>query len=67
MPDTRLEELRECHEIVLKTARRCARDLRHAVDQIPSDNPFKGEMNERYQLYSSAREIPLRLGACVCT
>jgi hypothetical protein len=45
---TRLGELQECYEIMLKTARRCARDLRHAIDQIPEDNPFKEDMNERY-------------------
>ena len=32
-----LEELRECYEIVLKTARRCTRDMAHAIDHLPAD------------------------------
>jgi hypothetical protein len=46
--DTRLEELQECYEIVLKTARRVTRDLRHAIDNIPPENQYRQMMFDRY-------------------
>jgi hypothetical protein len=48
-----MNELQEHYEIVLKTARRCTRDLRHAIDQIPEGNEFRDMMLERCELYRS--------------
>lgn len=45
-------ELRECHDIMLKTARRCARDLRHAVDHI-ADPEIRPMFVSRIQLYET--------------
>lgn len=53
MADERLEELQECYEIVLKTARRAVRDLRHAIDQIPADNEFREMITLRYQNFKT--------------
>lgn len=44
-------EVMECYDIVLKTARRCVRDLRHVVDNVPNDNPMKEMFSERYGHY----------------
>lgn len=33
----KLVELQECYDLVLKTARRCARDMAHAIDHLPAD------------------------------
>lgn len=33
----KLVELKECYDLVLKTARRCARDMAHAIDHLPAD------------------------------
>ena len=46
------QELRECHDILLKTARRCARDLRHAVDHV-GDTELRPLFTERIQLYET--------------
>lgn len=46
-----LEELRECYAIMLGTARRCARDLRHAIDNVPQEHPLRDHMRERYENY----------------
>lgn len=35
---TSVQEIRECYGLLLKTARRCVRDLRHAVDNIQDRN-----------------------------
>ncbi len=45
------KELQECYDILLRTARRCARDLRHAIDNIPATNQFREMMTERLQLF----------------
>jgi len=47
-----LAELRECHTVMLKTARRCARDLRHANDNI-SDPELRAMFLERIRLYET--------------
>ena len=44
---TPFQELKECYDLVLKTARRTARDLRHAVDNI-NDPLLKEYFKERY-------------------
>lgn len=37
----------EIHRLTLKAARRCTRDLAHAIDHIPDDDPSKPLYAER--------------------
>jgi hypothetical protein len=46
-----IAELRECYDLVLKTARRCTRDLNHAIDNIPTGCPIKSMLQERVAHY----------------
>lgn len=46
-----LRELRECYDLILKTARRCCRDLNHAIDNIGSDNQIVAMMRSRVAHY----------------
>lgn len=46
-----VEDLRKAHLIMLGTARRCARDLRHAVDHI--DPEYKELFLERFRNYET--------------
>ena len=46
----KLAELQECYDIVLKTARRCARDMAHAIDHLPAD--LRDLWMERVQHYN---------------
>lgn len=55
LPDTyeNYLELKECYEIVLKTARRCARDLKHACDDLKEDSVIPAsDYRERYAYYN---------------
>ena len=45
------DELKSCYEIVLKTARRAARDLNHAIDHFPQGDDFIQVYRDRYQFY----------------
>lgn len=45
-----LEELRESYDLLLKTARRAARDLNHAIDQM-ADTSLKQMFRDRYRHY----------------
>lgn len=52
-PTETLAELRECYEILLKTARRCARDLRHAVDLMQLETKNRYGFDDRIRLYET--------------
>ena len=44
------QELKECYNILQKIARRCARDLRHAIDNM-YDPELQDLFRERFQHY----------------
>jgi len=47
-----LADLQECYVILLKTARRCARDLGHAIDHI-SDPEFAATFRSRQKNFAT--------------
>jgi len=51
--DVAWDEMVLQHYMLVKSARRCAHDLDHAVDQIPEDCPFRLMFSDRCRHWKS--------------
>ena len=46
-----LRSQQEINRLITKAARRCVRDYKHALDEIPDDNLTKQVYEHRYQMW----------------
>lgn len=49
--ESKYQELRAAYDVMVKSARRCARDLNHCADNV-SDSSLRDMFRERHSLYA---------------